>query len=76
MPMTIMRLMRLKTKGISTCRGDIYLDLESKWVSKLAVTLSENTVTSMWGLPVDRSKPVTTLTIRAVSKDEFDQDQE
>lgn len=30
MPMTIMRLMRLKTVGVSFCRGDIYLDLESK----------------------------------------------
>jgi hypothetical protein len=74
MPMTIMPLMRLKTVGVSTCRGDIYVDLESKWVRKLAMTLSENTVTSMWGLPVDRSKPVTTLTIRAMSKEEFDQD--
>jgi hypothetical protein len=74
MPMTIMRLMRLKTVGDSTCRGDIYLDLESKWVRKLVTTLSEETVTSMWGIPVDRSKPVTTLTIRAVNKDEFDQD--
>jgi hypothetical protein len=71
--MTIMPLMRLKTVGVSTCRGDIYLDLESKWVRKLEMTLSENTVTSMWGVPVDRSKPVTTLTIRAMSRDEFDQ---
>ncbi|MFC2037783.1 hypothetical protein ACFLYD_07455 [Chloroflexota bacterium] len=67
MPMTIMPLMRLKTVGVSTCRGDIYLDLESKWVRKLAMTLSENTVTRMWGVPVDRSKPVTSLTIRAMS---------
>ena len=74
MPMTIMRLMRLKTVGVSTCRGDIYLDLESKWVSKLAVTLSENTVTSMWGIPVDRSRPETTLTIRAVSQEAFDKE--
>ncbi|MFC2029220.1 hypothetical protein ACFLWA_00650 [Chloroflexota bacterium] len=74
MPMTIMRLMRLKTKGVSTCRGDIYLDLESKWVRKLVMTLSENTVTTMWGIPVDRSKPETTLTIRAVSEEAFDGD--
>jgi hypothetical protein len=72
MPMTIMRPMRLKTVGVSFCRGDIYLDLESKWVRKLVTTLTEETVTSMWGIPVDRSKPVTTLTIRAMSKDEFD----
>ena len=53
---------------------DIYLDLETKWVRKLVATLSEETVTSMWGIPVDRSKPVTTLTIRAMSREEFDQD--
>jgi len=73
MPMTIMRPMRLKTTGVSTCRGDIYLDLEARWVRKLVTTLSEETVTTMWGVAVDRSKPVTTLTITAVSKEEFDQ---
>jgi hypothetical protein len=72
MPMTIMRPMRLKTVGVSFCRGDIFLDLESRWVRKLVTTLTEETVTSMWGIPVDRSKPVTILTIRALSKDEFD----
>jgi hypothetical protein len=66
--------MRLKTSGVSTCRGDIYLDLETRWVRKLVTTLSEETVTTMWGVPVDRSKPVTTLTIRVVNRDEFDQD--
>jgi hypothetical protein len=74
MPMTVMRPMRLKTSGVSTCRGDIYLDLETRWVRKLVTTLSEETVTTMWGVPVDRSKPVTTLTIRVVNRDEFDQD--
>ena len=29
---------------------------------------------SMWGVLVGRSKPVTILTIRAMNKDEFDQD--
>jgi hypothetical protein len=71
MPMTIMRLMRLRTTGVSFCRGDIHLDLESRWVRKLVMTLSENTVTTMWGVPVDRSKPESTLTIRTLSVDEF-----
>ena len=71
MPMTIMPLMRLKTIGVSFYRGDIYLDLESRWVRKLTMTLSEMTVTSMWGVPVDRSIPRTTLLIRNVSKDKF-----
>jgi hypothetical protein len=70
--MTIMRPTRLKTVGVSTCRGDIYLDLETKWVRKLVTTLSEETITTMWGIPVDRSKPMTTLTIRAMSKEECD----
>jgi hypothetical protein len=74
MPMTIMRPMRLKMAGASTCRGDIYLDLESKLVRRLVTTLSEETVTTMWGIPVDRSKPVTTLSIRAMAKHEFNQD--
>lgn len=69
-----MRPMRLKTGGVSFCRGDIYLDLESKWVRQLVMTLSENNVTGMWGVPVDRSIPVTNLTIRAMSKDAFERD--
>jgi hypothetical protein len=72
MPMTIMRAMRLKTVGSSTCRGEIYLDLETKWVRELEMTLAETTTTTMWGIPVDRSKPVTTLTIGAMTEDEFD----
>ena len=73
MPMTYMPVMNLKTIGNSNYRGDIYLDLESKWVRKLEMILSEITVTSMWGLPVDKSIPVSTLAIRAMSKDEFAQ---
>jgi hypothetical protein len=47
MLMTIMQPLRLKTVGVSTCRGDIYVNLESKWVSKLVMTLSQNTVARM-----------------------------
>ena len=74
MPMTYMPIMNLKTVGTSHYRADIYLDLASKWVRKLEMTLSEITVTSMWGVPVDKSVPVSTLTIRAMSKAEFDRD--
>jgi hypothetical protein len=74
MPLTIMPLMRLKTNGVSFYRGDIYLDLESKWVRKLEMNLSEITVTSMWGIPVDKSILKTLLTIRDMSKEEFIQD--
>jgi hypothetical protein len=74
MPLTYMPIMNLKMVGISNSRADIYLDLESKWVRKLEMILSEMTVTSMWGVPVDKSVPRSTLTIRAISKDEFYRD--
>jgi hypothetical protein len=70
MPMTYMPIMNLKTVGVSNYRADIYLDLESGWVRKLEMILSEITVTSMWGLPVDKSVPTSTLTIRAMSNKE------
>ena len=72
--MTYMPVMNLKTIGVANYQADIYLDLESKWVRKLEMILSEITVTSMWGIPVDKSIPRTLLTIRAIRKDEFDQD--
>ena len=74
MPMTYMPVMRLKTVGVSNYQADIYLDLESKWVRKLDMVLFETTTTTMWGIPVEKSIPVTNLTIRAVNKAEIDQD--
>jgi hypothetical protein len=73
MPMTYMPIMNLKTVGVSNYQADIYLDLESKWVRKLDMVLYEITTTTMWGIPVEKSVPRTTLTIRAMSKEEFDQ---
>ena len=72
--MTYMPVMRLKTVGVSNYQADIYLDLESKWVRKLDMVLFETTTTTMWGIPVEKSIPVTNLTIRAVNKAEIDQD--
>lgn len=74
MPMTYMPIMNLKTTGVANYRGDIYLDLNSYWVRKLEMVLSEITTTTMWGIPVDKSIPRTLLRIRAIGKDEFDQD--
>ena len=71
MPMNYMPVMNLKTVGNSNYRGDIYLDLGTKWVRKLEMILSEITVTSMWGVPVDKSIPVSKLSIRAMSEAEF-----
>jgi hypothetical protein len=73
MPMTYMPIMNLKTVGVSNYQANIYLDLESKWVRKLDMVLFEITSTTMWGIPVEKSIPVTNLTIKAVTKDEFDQ---
>ena len=68
MPMTYMPIMNLKTTGVSNYQGDLYLDLNSKWVRKISLILSEATKTTMWGIPVDKSMPRTELTIRSVSE--------
>ena len=74
MPMAYMPIMNLKTTGVSNYHGDIYMDLNSYWVRKVEMVLSEITSTTMWGIPVDKSIPRTQLTIRALGKDEFGQD--
>jgi len=71
MPMTYMPIMNLKTVGVSNYQADIYLDLESKWVRKLDMVLFEITKTTMWGVPVENSIPVTKLSIRAVREDDL-----
>jgi hypothetical protein len=38
------------------------------------MVLFELTTTSMLGIPVEKSIPVTMLAIRALTKDEFDED--
>ena len=68
--MTYMPRMRLKTVGVSNYQGTIHLDLESKWARSLDLTLFEITSTTMWGIPVDKSIPRTTLAIRAVDEPE------
>ena len=70
--MTYMPVMNLKTVGVSNYQADIYLDLETRWVRKLDMVLFEITTTTMWGIPVEKSIPVTKLMIRAVGEDEFD----
>jgi hypothetical protein len=73
MPMTYMPIMNLKTVGVSNYQADIYMDLETKWVRRLDMVLFEITSTTMWGIPVEKSIPVTKLMIKALTKDEFDQ---
>lgn len=71
MPMNYMPVMNLKTTGVSNYRGEIQLDLESMWVKRLDMILSEITRTTMWGIPVNKSVPTTNLTIEAISQEEF-----
>jgi hypothetical protein len=73
MPMTYMPIMNLKTTGVSNYQAVIYLGLESNWVCRLDVVLFEKTRTTMWGIPVENSIPVTNLSIRVLSKAEFDE---
>jgi hypothetical protein len=72
MPMTYMPIMNLKTVGVSNYQADIYLDMDSKWVRKLDLVLFEITKTTMWGIPVEKSIPVTKLSIKTITKEEFD----
>ena len=71
--MTYMPIMNLKTVGVSNYQADIYLDLESRWVRKLDMVLFEITSTTMWGIPVEKSIPVTKLAIWTIDEAEFDQ---
>ena len=43
------------------------------WVKKATVTVTDITKTTMYGLPVDVSVILTTLTIASASEDEFGQ---
>ena len=72
MLMKPMPVLTIKTNGGTRYGGDLYIDLSSLWVKKAAVTVTDITKTTMYGLPVDVSVIVTTLTIESVSKDEFD----
>jgi len=66
--------MEVKTVGRSHYRGDIYLDLESKWVNKVTKILVDITKTTMDDKKIASAVIETSLTIRTVGKDEFNQD--
>ena len=67
-----MPILKVKTVGGTSYSGDIYIDLESLWVKKITATVMDMTKTTMFGIPVERSIPITTLTIRSVGKEEFE----
>jgi hypothetical protein len=73
MPLNLMPIFGLKTYGLSSFTADIYLDLQTRRVRLLNYILTESALVKMWGLvPVDRSYPRTVLTIREMSKEDFD----
>ncbi len=64
----------VKTVGRSHYLGDIYLDLESKWVKKVTKILVDITKTTMSGKKIANSVIETSLTIKTILKDEFSKD--
>jgi hypothetical protein len=74
MHMKPMPVLQVKTVGATRFSGDIYIDLTSLWVKKVTASVTDITQTTMFGIPVDTTVPVTTLTIKSVMKDELDQD--
>jgi len=73
MHMKPMPVLQVKTVGATRFSGDIYVDMASLWVKKVTASVVDITQTTMFGIPVDTTVPVTTLTIRSVMEDEFDQ---
>ena len=72
MYMKPMPILKVKTVGGTRFSGDIYIDLESLWVKKITATVIDMTKTTMFGIPVEISIPITSLTIRFVGKEEVE----
>ncbi len=64
-------LMKVKTIGGTQIRAEIHVDLVSFWMKKATYIVTDITKTTLYGIPVDISVPVTTLTIKSVPKAEF-----
>jgi hypothetical protein len=63
--------MEVKTVGGTHYWADIYLDLESKWVKKVEVTVVDIVKTTTGDQVLDTAVVETTNIIQAVEKDEF-----
>ena len=59
------------TVGGSHYHGDLYIDLESKWVKKVTKTLTDITKTTMGDKKIAGGVIKTTLMIHALAKNEF-----
>jgi len=64
----------VKTVGRTHYHGDMYLDLESKWVNKVTNIIVDITKTIMGDKKIAGGVIKTTLTIKAVEKEEFGED--
>jgi hypothetical protein len=73
MHMKPMHILQVKKVGATRFSGDIYINMTTLWVKKVIATIMNITQTTMFGIPVDTTVPVTTLTIKSVTKNEFDQ---
>jgi len=74
MNMKPMPVLKVKTVGGTRYLGDIYIELDSLQVKKVNATVIDITKTTMYGMPVDITVPVTTITIKSVSKNVFDKE--
>ena len=64
-------LIKVKTTGGTQNKAEIYIDLASLWVKKATYMITDITKTTMYGIPVEISVPITTCTIQAVPEAEF-----
>ncbi len=64
-------LMKVKTIGGTQIRAEIYVDLASFWMKKATYIVTDITKTTLYGIPVEISVPVTTHTIKSVPEAEF-----
>jgi hypothetical protein len=59
----------VKTDGGTLIQGDLYVDLESKWVTEVAITYRDVTMTTMGGEKIAGGVMGTTVTIKGVELD-------
>jgi hypothetical protein len=69
-----MPLLKIKTTAGTRFWGDIFIDLDSMHVKKVNANVIDISKTSMYGMPVDVTIPITTIKINSVSKEDFDKE--
>ena len=64
-------LMKVKTVGGTQIRAEIFMDLASLWMKKATYRVTDITKTTLYGIPVQISVPITTHTIKSVQEADF-----